>query len=106
MSFPNHPGDFHAGHACIMTELSAFASMVLRMIQTEERLSVALPTREVLAREMGHRVKTSLRWPASMRSASAHGVHGRRMNSPTSCRDACKQSVARRQVRQFPEITT
>jgi two-component sensor histidine kinase len=50
-------GHFNSGHARAMTELATFAGMALRMIQSEERLSLALVRQETLAREMSHRVK-------------------------------------------------
>jgi two-component sensor histidine kinase len=62
----NRPGHFHGGHARVMTELSTFAAMALRMIQTEDQLNVALQTQEVLAREMSHRVKNLFALAASM----------------------------------------
>jgi two-component sensor histidine kinase len=62
----NQPGHFHSGHARVMNELSTFAAMALRMIQTEDQLSLALQTQEVLAREMSHRVKNLFALAASM----------------------------------------
>jgi transcriptional regulator with GAF, ATPase, and Fis domain len=53
----NKPGHFTEGHARVFTELSTFAGMALRMIQTEERLNNALEAQEVLTGEMTHRVK-------------------------------------------------
>jgi two-component sensor histidine kinase len=50
-------GHFNEGHARILTELSTFAGMALRMIRTEERLQLALQEQETLTREMDHRVK-------------------------------------------------
>ena len=60
------PGHFDLGHAQAMSELAAFAGMALRMIQTEEQLKQSLQAQEVLAREMSHRVRKSVR---------AHGEH-------------------------------
>lgn len=51
------PGQFNGEHARVLTELSNFAAMALRMIQTEERLQLALQQQETLTREMAHRVK-------------------------------------------------
>jgi two-component sensor histidine kinase len=48
---------FNADHARVMTELAAFAGMALRMIQSEEQLTLALEQQETLTREMSHRVK-------------------------------------------------
>jgi two-component sensor histidine kinase len=62
----NQPGHFNGGHARILTELSAFAAMALRMIQTEDRLNHALQAQEVLTREMSHRVKNLFAVAASM----------------------------------------
>jgi two-component sensor histidine kinase len=62
----NQPGHFNGGHARILTELSAFAAMALRMIQTEERLTLALQAQEVLTGEMSHRVKNLFAVAASM----------------------------------------
>lgn len=50
-------GHFTGDHARVLSELSAFAAMALRMIQTEDRLNHALQDQEVLPREMSHRVK-------------------------------------------------
>ena len=50
-------GHFHREHARVMSELAAFAGMALRMIQTEQRLSLALQQQETLMREMSHRIK-------------------------------------------------
>ncbi|MFT4118134.1 HWE histidine kinase domain-containing protein [Bradyrhizobium sp.] len=50
-------GHFDKEHARVMGELSAFASMALRMIQTEQRLNLALQQQETLMREMSHRIK-------------------------------------------------
>jgi two-component sensor histidine kinase len=50
-------GHFDSGHARSMSELASFAAIALRMIQSEERLSQALRAQEMLAEEMGHRIK-------------------------------------------------
>jgi two-component sensor histidine kinase len=50
-------GHFNEGHARVVSELSTFAAMALRMIQGEERLQLALQQQETLTSEMGHRVK-------------------------------------------------
>lgn len=41
----------------MMAELSAFAGMALRMVQTEQRLKLAIQQQEPLMREMSHRIK-------------------------------------------------
>ena len=53
----NKADHFTSDHARVLGELSAFAAMALRMIQTEDRLNQALQDQEVLTREMSHRVK-------------------------------------------------
>lgn len=50
-------GHFNKEHARFMSELAAFAGMALRMIQTEQHLSLALQQQETLMREMSHRIK-------------------------------------------------
>jgi two-component sensor histidine kinase len=70
----NRPGHFHSGHARVMTELSTFAAMALRMIQTEDRLNLALQAQEVLTREMSHRVKNLFALAASMIRLSKRSV--------------------------------
>jgi two-component sensor histidine kinase len=50
-------GHFDSGHARSISELASFAAIALRMIQSEERLSEALRAQEMLAEEMGHRIK-------------------------------------------------
>jgi HWE histidine kinase len=50
-------GHFTSAHAAMMTDLSAFAAIALRTIQTETQLNTALHDQEVLTREMSHRVK-------------------------------------------------
>ena len=49
-----------------MTELATFAGMALRVIQSEERLSLALQRQETLTREMSHRVKKVFAITATM----------------------------------------
>lgn len=51
------PEHFHGGHARVMTELSAFVGLALRMVQGEKYLHAALAKQEMLTREMSHRVK-------------------------------------------------
>lgn len=51
------PGRFNKEHARVMAELAAFAGMALRMIQTEQRLNMAMQQQETLLREMSHRIK-------------------------------------------------
>jgi two-component sensor histidine kinase len=48
---------FNSGHERVMTELAAFTSVALRMVQSELRLKRALEEQEILAREMSHRIK-------------------------------------------------
>jgi two-component sensor histidine kinase len=67
-------GHFNSGHARMLTELSSFAAMVLRMIQTEEQLHAALQQQEVLAREMSHRVKNLFSLMAGMVRMSRRGA--------------------------------
>ena len=50
-------GHFSRSHAGAMTELAAFVSIALQMLQTERRLKAALAEQEALAKEMSHRVK-------------------------------------------------
>ncbi|MET4717234.1 GAF domain-containing protein [Bradyrhizobium japonicum] len=50
-------GHFNKEHARVMAELSAFAGMALRTVQTEQRLKLALQQQETLMREMSHRIK-------------------------------------------------
>ncbi len=65
---------FNADHARVMTELSAFAGIALRMIQTEEQLSLALEQQETLTREMSHRVKNLFAITDSMVRMSARNA--------------------------------
>lgn len=58
-------GHFNQEHARVMAELSAFAGMALRTIQTEQRLKLALQQQETLMREMSHRIKTSSASPTA-----------------------------------------
>lgn len=53
----NEEGHFDSGHARAMTELASFVGIALRMLQTEQRLKVALEEQETLTKEMSHRVK-------------------------------------------------
>lgn len=50
-------GHFNKEHARVMAELSAFAGMALRMVQSERKLALALQRQETLMREMSHRIK-------------------------------------------------
>jgi two-component sensor histidine kinase len=50
-------GHFDGGHARLASELAAFVSIALRMLESEQRLKRALDEQETLAREMSHRVK-------------------------------------------------
>jgi two-component sensor histidine kinase len=67
-------GHFNEGHARILTELSTFAGMALRMIQTEERLQLALQEQETLTREMGHRVKNLFALTNGLIRVTSRGV--------------------------------
>lgn len=71
----NEAGHFDGGHARAMTELAAFAGMALRMIQSEERLSLALQRQETLTREMSHRVKNLFAITSGMIRITARGVN-------------------------------
>jgi two-component sensor histidine kinase len=51
------PGHFHKEHSRVMSELATFAGMALRMIQSEQRLSLAVHKQETLMREISHRIK-------------------------------------------------
>ena len=68
------PGHFDSGHARVLGELSSFAAMALRTIQTEEKLKLALQDQEVLAREMSHRVKNFFALTAGMIRMSCKGA--------------------------------
>jgi hypothetical protein len=48
------PGFFSQEHAGVLTELAAFSSVALRMIQAEEVVQAALQEQEQLTREMAH----------------------------------------------------
>lgn len=50
-------GHFRKEDARVMTELARFVSIALRMIAEEEQLRDSLRRQELVAREMGHRVK-------------------------------------------------
>ncbi|WP_158671072.1 sensor histidine kinase [Bradyrhizobium guangdongense] len=50
-------GHFNKEHARITAELAAFAGMALRMIQSEQKLALAMQRQETLMREMSHRIK-------------------------------------------------
>ncbi len=65
---------FNRSHARVLTELSNFAAVALRMIQTEERLQRALQQQEMLTREMGHRVKNLFALTSGMIRMTARGV--------------------------------
>jgi len=67
-------GHFNSGHARMLTELSSFAAMALRMIQSEEQLHAALQQQEVLTREMSHRVKNLFSLMAGMVRMSRRGA--------------------------------
>lgn len=65
---------FNAGHSRVMTELAAFAGVALRMVQAEERLTLALQRQETLTREMSHRVKNLFAITDSMIRMSARNA--------------------------------
>jgi two-component sensor histidine kinase len=67
-------GHFDSGHARVLTELSAFAAIALRMIQAGEQLNQAFQQQEVLTREMSHRVKNLFALAAGMIRLSARGA--------------------------------
>lgn len=50
-------GHFNKEHSRVMSELATFAGMALRMIQSEQRLSLAAQKQETLMREISHRIK-------------------------------------------------
>jgi two-component sensor histidine kinase len=70
----NDPGHFNNSLARVLGELSSFAAMALRTIQTEEKLKHALQDQEVLAREMSHRVKNLFALTASMSRKGAESA--------------------------------
>jgi two-component sensor histidine kinase len=65
---------FHTGHERMMTELAAFTSVALRMVQSEGRLKKALEEQEILAKEMGHRIKNLFAITDSMIRMAARGT--------------------------------
>jgi two-component sensor histidine kinase len=67
-------GHFDSGHARAMSDLATFAAIVLRMIQSEERLSHALSIKETLADEMSHRVTNVFALVQSMVRLSARSA--------------------------------
>ncbi|WP_228749552.1 sensor histidine kinase [Bradyrhizobium sp. BR 10261] len=50
-------GHFNKEHARVTAELAAFGGMALRMIQSEQKLALAMQRQETLMREMSHRIK-------------------------------------------------
>jgi two-component sensor histidine kinase len=70
----DQPGHFNRGHARVLTELSTFAAIALRMIQSDEQLHGALHQQEVLTREMSHRVKNLFTLMASMIRMTRRGA--------------------------------
>jgi two-component sensor histidine kinase len=68
------PGHFNSDHARALGELSTFAAMALRSLQTEEHLKQSLHEQEVLTREMSHRVKNLFSLTASMIRMSRVGA--------------------------------
>ncbi|MDA9476937.1 hypothetical protein XI03_21125 [Bradyrhizobium sp. CCBAU 65884] len=69
-----HVGHFNREHARFMSELAAFAGMALRMIQSEQRLSLAMQQQETLIREMSHRIKNLFSVANSMVRMTARNV--------------------------------
>lgn len=67
-------GHFDKEHARVMAELSAFAGIALRMIQTEQRLNLALQQQETLTREMSHRIKNLFSVADSIVRITARGA--------------------------------
>jgi two-component sensor histidine kinase len=65
---------FNAGHERVMTELAAFTSSALRMVQAESQLKRALDEQEVLAKEMSHRIKNVFAITDSMIRMSSRGA--------------------------------
>ncbi|HLH91946.1 MAG TPA: HWE histidine kinase domain-containing protein [Xanthobacteraceae bacterium] len=65
---------FHTGHERVMTELAAFTSVALRMMQSEGRLKRALEEQETLTKEMGHRIKNLFAIADSMIRMAARGT--------------------------------
>lgn len=59
-------GHFNGGHARTLMELSSFVSITLRMLRAEQGKQESLDTQELLAREMGHRLKNLLAVTDSM----------------------------------------
>ncbi|MET0660666.1 MAG: HWE histidine kinase domain-containing protein [Steroidobacteraceae bacterium] len=53
-------GHFNSEHARVASELAAFVGIAIKMLRGEQRLQSALEEQEMLAREMGHRVKNLL----------------------------------------------
>jgi two-component sensor histidine kinase len=49
--------EFDRGHVRVLSELAAFTGIALRMIQSEEKLKIALEEQATLTKEMSHRVK-------------------------------------------------
>lgn len=56
----SEPGFFSLEHVRVLTELAAFSSVAIRMIQAEEVVQAALQEQEQLTREMSHRIKNLL----------------------------------------------
>ncbi|GAC1422941.1 MAG: HWE histidine kinase domain-containing protein [Burkholderiaceae bacterium] len=53
----DYKGTFDSGHARVMTELAAFAGMVVRILRFDQQLKQALEQQVILTKEMNHRVK-------------------------------------------------
>lgn len=64
-------GHFHQGHAQAMTELANFVSVALRIEDRLAKQRQALEEQEILAREMGHRVKNMFALTESLMRRSA-----------------------------------
>ena len=67
-------GHFDSGHARVLTEITAFVGIALRMKQTAQRLQRTLNEQEILAGEMSHRVKNLFAVTESIVQVSARGA--------------------------------
>jgi two-component sensor histidine kinase len=67
-------GHFDSGHARVMTELASFVGIALRMLQSEQRLQLALDEQQTLAAEMSHRIKNLFAMTDGLIRFSAKGA--------------------------------
>jgi GAF domain-containing protein len=74
-------GHFDSGHARVMTELASFVGIALRMLQSEQRLQLALDEQQTLAAEMSHRIK-NLFAAGSIETVRLSNGNCRRMGIP------------------------